>query len=309
MDSIRHEVNKLKIHKYWIRKKKYNINQEINIDWELFARSRMLLSKSRQIWMSKWLSGFCGVGRRLFLQSYQSHSNCPRCNLTNEDTSHVIQCKDVGATLLWEEEINSLQKWMENHGGDPGLTNTICGSLKSWRNHRPLPSVNTSEYLINEAIYKQDSIGWRSFIDGFIVKEWRDIQRNFMERNDSQRSPMLWMTKFQRRIWEIPWKLWGHRNQILHGDGSLVHVQEKRNVDFAILREWDIGNHNVDARFHNLFSGSLQDRLNDSNEAKRLWLASVWGAKNIADDADEGRDFRESTSLMFFDKWRARYRN
>ena len=163
MDSIRHEVNKIKIHKNWMRKKKYNISQKKDIDWELFARSRMLLSKSRQIWMSKWLSGFCGVGRRLFLQSYQSHSNCPRCNLTNEDTSHVIQCEIVGATLLWEEEINSLQKWMENHGGDPVLTNTICGSLKSWRNHRPLPSVNTSEYLINEAIYKQDTIGWRSF--------------------------------------------------------------------------------------------------------------------------------------------------
>ena len=142
-----------------------------------------------------------------------------------------------------------------------------------------------------------------------MVKEWRDIQGDFMKKTNDQRSPLLWMTKLQRRVWEIPWKLWHHRNNILHGDGNSVHIQEKRNVDIAILREWNVGDYNIDARFHNLFRGNLQDRLKDSNEAKRLWLASVWSARNIADNADEGRDSRESTSLMFFDKWKARYRD
>ena len=254
------------------------------------------------------MTGFCGVGRRLFLKRYQAHSNCPRCNLTDEDTSHVIKCKDIGASALWEEEINSLEKWMENHRGDPDLTTLICGSLKSWRNDRPLPSTNTSEYLINEAIYKQDAIGWRSFLDGFIVTEWREIQKQFMERNNELKSPLLWMTKFQRRVWEIPWKLWGHRNQTLHGDGNLIHIQEKRNIDLAIIREWSIGNLNIDARFCNLFIGSIQDRLKDSNEAKRLWLTSVWSARDMVTDADRGRDSEELSSLLFYDKWKARHR-
>ena len=128
-----------------------------------------------------------------------------------------------------------------------------------------------------------------------------------MERNDDQKSPLLWMSKFQRRVWEIPWKLWEHRNQALHGDGSLIHIQEKRNIDFAIMREWSIGNHNIDARFRNLFQGRIQDRLRDSNEAKRLWLASVWSARDMIADADGGRDSEECTSSLFFDKWKARH--
>merc|ERR1711884_887490 len=123
------------------------------------------------------------------------------------------------------------------------------------------PPIDTPDPLLRDAIYKQDSVGWKSFLDGFLTKEWRSLQTAYMLSCKDRRSPLLWMSKFQRRVWEIPWKLWNHRNEILHGNGNQLHKQEERNINFAIVREWNLGIQNLGPQFHSLFQGSISDRL------------------------------------------------
>ena len=227
--------------------------------------------------------------------------------MDNESVAHVIQCRDTRATNLWNQEMDKLKEWMLNNGGDPNLTKLIYDSLRSWRDSTPLPSFNTSDITLNQAILKQDAIGWQSFLDGFMVREWRIIQSQFMTEKQDPRSPTLWMTKLQRRIWEIPWLLWEQRNNILHGDNNSDHIQEKRDTDLAIIKEWDIGIQNLSRHFHSLFRGRINDRLQDSMEYKRLWLISVWSARNFEFQRAGTLPTKDSTPLIFYDKWKANH--
>ena len=309
MDTLMEEINKTKIRKYWIHKRKFTSRQEKDIDWEIITKCRNSLSKSKAIWGSKWLSGFCGVGRMLQLQRFQTHSKCPRCNMDNEDVIHVIQCRDTRATNLWNQELDKLKEWMLDKGGDPDLTNLIYSSLRSWRDSTPLPSFFTSDITLSQAILKQDAIGWKSFVDGFLVKEWRIIQHRFMKSKRDPRSSILWMIRLQKRIWEIPWLLWEHRNNILHGETNSDHIQNKRDTDLAIIKEWNIGTQNLSRQFHTLFRGEINERLQDSPEYKRLWLMSVWSARSYETQRSGTRSTRDSSPLRFYDGWKAHHVN
>ena len=238
-------------------------------------------------------------------QKYQSHGRCPRCNKDNEDVLHVLQCNDIGATALWNQEIEDLSKWLSDNGSDPNLCHIICSSLQSWRNGKPLPSIDNPNPLLRDAIYKQDSIGWKSFLDGFIVREWRSLQETHMRTNKDHRSSLLWMSKFQRRIWEIPWKLWNHRNETLHGDGNQIHKQEDRNINFAIIKEWNLGIQDLGPQFLNLFRGRINDRLKDTSEYEKLWLANVWSARDYTNGPQNAHSTDDRESLLFYDKWKA----
>ena len=140
-----------------------------------------------------------------------------------------------------------------------------------------------------------------------MVKEWRIIQHQFMKSKRDPRSSILWMTKLQRRIWEIPWLLWEHRNNILHGDNNSDHIQDKRDTDLAIIKEWNIGTQNLSSQFHTLFRGGINERLQDSMEYKRLWLISVWSARSYEIQRSGTRPTRDSTPLIFYDKWKANH--
>jgi hypothetical protein len=83
--------------------------------------------------MSKWLSGFCGVGIMLVRYAYQKHSKCPRCGIDNETTSHIIQCQHPDAINLWMTEVNSLYQWMQQHLGHPELASIIKDLLLEWQ--------------------------------------------------------------------------------------------------------------------------------------------------------------------------------
>ena len=108
----------------------------------------------------------------------------------------------------------------------------ICLSLCTWHNSSPLPPIQSNNPLIMTAITQQDNLSWYSFLCGFPAKGWRNVQHEH---------PLLWMSKLQRRIWEIPWALWEHRNYHLHNDGSSIHRTDNQIIISEIIREWNVG--------------------------------------------------------------------
>ena len=156
------------------------------------------------------------------------------------------------------------------------MTNAICESLLAWGEERPLPAINTMEPIFSSAIVKQDTLGWESMIDGFITREWTLMQSNFMKQNNIQKSPLLWMAKVQNRVWMIAWKMWEQRNETLHSTGNLGQEHEHRSLNQAITRLWTRQNIPEEELTRNLFRGSMEQKLRDSLNNKRLWLSSVW---------------------------------
>ena len=75
----------------------------------------------------------------------------------------------------------------------------------------------------------------------FISKQWRLIQYELSSNIESMKSPNLWITRIQHKIWEIAWELSQHRNQFLYNDRSTIHFQEMAAIDNAITEEYMMG--------------------------------------------------------------------
>ena len=158
-NTLKREVTSIKLRNYWIRKDKFSMRHKQLVDWELFGKSMNLSTRARQKWLSKWLSGFCRVGKMLKLTKYQRHDICPRCEKMKEDIKHVVKCPSIMATNLWNKEVNELKTWNIYNGGDPEIYSIITKSLSSWRNDKAIPTIRTQNHQIKTAMLTQDKIG------------------------------------------------------------------------------------------------------------------------------------------------------
>ena len=118
------------IRKYWIQKKKFGSSQHAHIDWELMHKAHQELAPSRRQWISKLLTGVCGVGKVLKRIKYQPHSRCPRCNVGGETVRHVLQCPAPTAKSTWNLDLSKLRKWMEQNGGCPDMIDIVISSMQ-----------------------------------------------------------------------------------------------------------------------------------------------------------------------------------
>jgi hypothetical protein len=115
--TITQHIQTKQLHQYYIRKQKFSGHTQSYIDWTASKKSRAGLSRQRQKWLSKWITGFCGVGVMLKIYKYQSHSKCPRCLTDNETTTHVLCCQEPEAAALWNQSLLDLEQWMTNNLG------------------------------------------------------------------------------------------------------------------------------------------------------------------------------------------------
>ena len=124
-------ISQRRLRDYWIHKQKFPASFEKHLDWPVIHKSFKALKVHRHQQVSKWLTGFCGVGKMLVRYNYQSHSKCPRCNKDNESVSHVIQCPSITAQATWDTEIRKLHTWLEENDCEPNLAEIILENLKA----------------------------------------------------------------------------------------------------------------------------------------------------------------------------------
>jgi hypothetical protein len=238
--------------------------------------------------------------------AYQKHSKCPRCGQNNETTSHIIQCQQHEAVNLWHNEILALRSWMLRTLGHPELVSIITNALLQWqstsRGFEGIPRDQTLQL----AVQRQRNIGWKSFIEGFWALEWRECQRLHLLSKKSQRSSALWISKVQRRIWEIAWIMWQHRNNTLHNDGRTIHTQEMTALDEEIRQESALGLDDLHVKYSHLFQQPIQELLNKPMTHKRMWIMSVWAARDNNDDDVRIIRERHRDILSIYKRWRSK---
>lgn len=237
--------------------------------------------------------------------SYQKHSKCPRCQQPNESTAHIIQCPHADAISLWEREVQTLHKWMKDNYGEPNMIDIIRDSLLEWRNSSRGYLNVPNNALLRTAVRRQQNIGWRSFIEGFWTREWRECQHAHLANIRSKRSSLLWITKVQRRIWEIAWKMWMHRNGALHNEGTTINRYEMRALDMEIREEMTLGMDGLDRKYSFLFQGSLDSKLEETMTQKRMWIMNVWAARDNTEHEYEGRQ-RDEDIMNIYNRWKRR---
>jgi hypothetical protein len=301
--SVRTHIQKNNIREYWKGKMHFSEETMGTIDWDTLQKS--VPQFNRYKWLSKFVTGICGVGYMLKIWKHQSHSLCPRCGQDNEKTEHVLLCQESSATQVWDKAVEDLDTWMSDNLTEPSMQEAIISGITSWRTTRNHHYIANNQ-ILRQAILEQGTIGWNNLFKGFISNQWKVIQKSHLEEIGSLKSPILWISRFQRRIWLIPWNLWQHRNGYLHNDGTTIHFHETVAIDQEITAEYETGRGALPSSYSPLFQHNLANLLHQSTATKKEWLISVWVARDNHTPGHQRQ--RNIIAVSVYNRWRKQLR-
>jgi hypothetical protein len=152
-------------------------------------------------------------------------------------------------------------------------------------------------------VQRQNNIGWRSLIEGFWATEWRQCQTEHLQSINSRKSSILWISRTQRKIWEIAWKIWEQRNTVLHNNGESIHRHEMRALDMEIREEMTTGLNGLARHYQHLFHGTIRSKIALTAQQKRMWIMSVWAARDNTEAEYNGRQRNEDVE-MIYKRWK-----
>jgi len=136
-------------------------------------------------------------------------AECPRCAMAEEDKIHIIRCTQPEASSLWTSALSTLEKWLKEEDTDPALTQDLIAGLQSWYQGTPAqPS--------SPATLQQSLLGWEGVLDGWLGIQWCLQQAAFWNQWKQKKSSKRWTTELIKKLWNIVWDMWDHRNGILH---------------------------------------------------------------------------------------------
>lgn len=307
-------VSKERLLQYWRtspRRDKRSITTitEPLIDWITLKKATKMLQPSRRRWLSKSITGICGVGICLQRWKWQYHSKCPRCGSDGEDFFHVLTCDHPEAQSIWIEHLTNIKKWMLSHNAGPELPRAICGYLHSWRFGSPPPNITSfSDIEIHQSILEQHEIGWKSMFDGLLSRHWSIYQTNHLRSINKRQTGTQWIAILQKKIWELSRALWEHRNKVRHpNDKDNIHLFEKDAVDLEIRHEYRLGlKHLPHHSYKYLFEETLGSLLKRTYSDKHNWLASVWNGRDIYANPPCDARKRNVQITGFYDQWKRR---
>ena len=81
--------------------------------------------KMYNIWYSKQCLGWYGTNSKLVEWGRSTDSRCPNCNCLGEDANHLMVCKSKGRSKMFEEHVQKIEEWMEDHYTDPELQDLV----------------------------------------------------------------------------------------------------------------------------------------------------------------------------------------
>jgi hypothetical protein len=269
---------------YWESRFGWDKGMGSSINWDMLGYAHKALKPARKVWVTKSASGCCSVGKMKLLWKFSDSAKCPRCQCDMEDFTHVLQCQQVEAKALWKSKISELKQWMLQHYISPSVAIAICDHLNHWNcDDYPLGSTASVSSAFNEVFEKQNENGWESFLLGFWVSDWFAVQEKYLQTIKCKISIRRWASSIIRKLWNIAWDMWDHRNQWLHHqeEGELI-----QKLHSELRSQYELGCSSLPRAEKLLFRTSLVDLLKSSVTVKQSWLRRVSKAREALDNPD-----------------------
>jgi hypothetical protein len=228
-------VNGRKALQYWTSK-----NSDIpldKVDWEATKRAMQSVKVSRRHWVVQKISGFAATGRMMLRQKERETDACPRCG-EPENAIHVLRCQQPEAQTVWNQAIDTLEEWLRDQKTQPGITEMIGSRLRLWFYQSELRQQVPDFYGLRATLEAQDQVGWGMFLAGRLVTGWADVQKRYLEWIGSQRSTKRWTVAVIKKLWDLAWDMWDHRNRVLHDNDQSLATKE---IDYKIRAEFLLG--------------------------------------------------------------------
>ena len=258
--------------RYWDKKRRFGQGTTVKIDWEATGKAMHSISRTRQQWVTKHVSGFCGTGKMMMRWKKRDTAKCPRCDEENENATHVWKCQGSGANEVWNGSIEKLKNWMRKQKTQPNLAELICDRLSAWR-CGTIPGVQPASYRgIRAALVNQDEVGWQAMLEGAPAIGWREIQQSYYEWLGIRKTGLRWLSALVQKLWDVAWDQWNHRNGILHdNDETLSTLLQDRQIREQYL----LGASGLTRDGQIVFCMGLVKTLKLGTELKTAWLIRI----------------------------------
>ncbi len=126
---------------------------------------------------------------------------------------------------------------------------------------------------MSDILQKQARIGWRRFFEGWISIKWTEAQQRYYNLIKSYRMVKRWTTALIKKLWEIAWDLWEHRNGILHETDNVVTSASLCRLDRKVTDTYGkLTNALLPANDRHLLSVSLSRLFQKDFGYKETWL-------------------------------------
>ena len=184
------------------------------VSWHSISRALDQRSPSFRAWMTKHVSGHCGVGSKMRAWGFWDNDQCPCCGMADETTRHLPLCTAQHMVDEYDKQTLSLIQWMSDSHTHPGIIDYFTTALT----HKALPSTVPIEHAsdLQQAMANQSKIGWDNLFFGRIADSWRSIQRQHLLSTPSRRSAETWTADFIYHLLQFSHSLWLCRNNYVH---------------------------------------------------------------------------------------------
>ena len=255
---------------FWIDSGHFRKSNIHSPDWNALASPMKQLPFHRRVWLVKHIVGMTGVNRWRYRWKQQQSNQCPICFTDDETTEHVILCKDERVNDQWKNSIAALELQLDKLGTPRTILNTIVQQLLLWRD----PNHSVTGEQIQSIIEQQTKVGWKNFLYGRVVPAWQHEHTKLVPSKNGYKSKR-WLTQLIRKLWNVAWDLWEHRNGITHSADHPWRIEERNITADKIREQYYLGTTTLLRKDHHRLSRPQEELLALDHDEQTKWLQSV----------------------------------
>jgi len=266
------------------------------VNWDAIGTALEHRSPSFCAWVTKHVSGECGVGEKMYEWGYWETSNCPCCNHPKETTKHFAHCQSEVMLAAFDRLSQSFLTWMVEADTQPDILEYFTLAMQ----HRACPTDSNLANALDKASQEQARIGWNNLLFGRVAKEWQTVQQEHYRQTSSRRSAERWAADVTYRLLQLSHGLWMARNRFLHErDEQGLLLAEGQSLKDAITNRFLRGRKALlPADYHLLDDRPLDKILAMPPSDKYTWLGAIRLAHQLAKDTNSSDQARMRTSMQ-----------
>ena len=119
-----------------------------------------------------------------------------------------------------------------------------------------------------------------------LPSRWIDSQQCYYLHVGSKKSGKRWLSSLIKKMWSVSWDMWRFRNGILHSQSITTPSNFTFLLSSMILTELHHGHRLLPPSCSYLFHTSHTSLLRGSVNSRKIWLVTVWSARDHYSPAD-----------------------
>ena len=302
--ELEYRISSKRLIEHWINKGKLTENVIPIIDWDALRTAISRKPLHHQRWAAKFVSGFCGSYYKLHQMGKHPTPLCPRCNLFEETTSHILFCQHAESKQHRIKSLETLTKWLDNTQTRWDIRETIVDTLtdlhptSSLSAHVPF---NPYDDDIFDAARLQDMIGVANFLEGFINVQWRHIMEKHYRDTKSNRTSTSWAAGLHFQLQQFSRAQWEHRNSVVHARNAHGRkLTSEKDITKRLEYQLRMGIRFLPAHLHHLAHFDLTTALKEPRSKILSWLHHLEVVRPFYEEVESQE---VNTQRIFFRHW------